>query len=68
MARRGVQLDTLCPACKRLDEDCGHIFFKCKYVKHCWRHMNMEDVRVELLNCQSGKETINKIWKLEKNK
>ncbi|KAJ1287005.1 hypothetical protein BS78_03G396700 [Paspalum vaginatum] len=53
---RGVRLDTICPLCKRLDEDYGHFFFKCKHVKHCWRLMNMEDIR----------ETINKIWEPEK--
>ena len=68
IARRGVQLDTICPVCKRLDEDCRHIFFKCKYVKKCWQAMNMEDVRVELMNCQSRMETINKIWEIEKSK
>jgi len=30
--------------------------------------MNMEDVIVELMNCQSGMETINKIWEFEKSK
>lgn len=30
---RGIKLDTICPVCKSLDEDCGHLFFKCKYVK-----------------------------------
>ena len=68
IARLGVQLDTICPVCERLDEDYGHIFFKCKYVKKCWRSMNIEYVRVELMNCQSGMETINKIWELEKSK
>jgi len=29
--------------------------------------MNMEDVRAELVNCQSGVETINKIWGLERS-
>jgi len=42
LVRRGVKVDTLCPMCKRLDEDCGHLFFKCKYAKLCWRLMNME--------------------------
>ena len=27
----------------------------------------MEDVRIELMNCQSGMETIDKIWELEKS-
>jgi hypothetical protein len=26
LARRGIKLDTLCPLCCRLDEDCGHLF------------------------------------------
>ncbi|RLN12510.1 hypothetical protein C2845_PM09G04910 [Panicum miliaceum] len=30
--------------------------------------MNVEDVRVELIKCQLGKETINKIWELVKCK
>ena len=24
VSRRGVELDTKCPVCQRLDEDCGH--------------------------------------------
>ena len=28
-----MRLDTLCPACRRLDEDGGHCFLKCKLVR-----------------------------------
>lgn len=35
IARRGVELDTRCPVCGRLDEDGGHCFLKCKMVKKC---------------------------------
>jgi hypothetical protein len=38
-----------------------------KYAKLCWRLMNMEEIRAELVNCQSGVKTINKIWGLDKN-
>nr|XP_051221192.1 uncharacterized protein LOC127339372 [Lolium perenne] len=31
----GVDLDTRCPICNRLDEDGGHVFLKCKRVKEC---------------------------------
>jgi ribonuclease HI len=31
--------------CSRLDEDCGHLFLKCMYVKECWRSLNLEDYR-----------------------
>jgi hypothetical protein len=61
LARRGIKTDTLCPVCNRLDEDCSHIFFKFKYVKHCWRLLNMEEHRVMLLGCQSGKEIVHMI-------
>jgi hypothetical protein len=30
--RRGMDLDTLCPMCKRLDEDGGHLFLRSKPV------------------------------------
>ena len=46
LARRGVVIDMRCPICTRLDEDSGHLFFKCKYAKLCWRMMNMEPIRV----------------------
>jgi len=33
LKRRGMKLDTRCVLCRRYDEDGGHLFFKCKYVK-----------------------------------
>jgi hypothetical protein len=54
--------DTRCPMCNRLDEDCGHLFFKCKRAKECWRILNLEEYRSLLLMCSSGKEVIQKIW------
>jgi hypothetical protein len=36
IARRGVKdVDTRCPVCQRPNEDGGHCFLKCKYVKKC---------------------------------
>ena len=67
VANRGINIDTICPVCRKVDEDCGHLFFKCKYAKLCWCLMNMEEIRAELVNCQSGVKTINKIWGLDKN-
>jgi len=48
--------------CKRLDEDCGYVFFKCKNARECWRELQMEDVRCYLARCKSGKEVAEKIW------
>jgi len=67
LQRRGVKLDTICPLCNRLDEDSGHLFFKCKWAKECWRRMNLEQVRLDLEKCQSGKDTIRKIWAMQQN-
>ena len=52
------KLDTKGPVCQRFGEDCGHVFFKCKYVKLCWHELDMEDIKTELPNRQSGKEII----------
>jgi hypothetical protein len=35
--RRGMECDTLCVCCRRLDEDGAHLFLKCKQVKNIWR-------------------------------
>jgi hypothetical protein len=62
---RGYQLvikDTRCPMCSRLDEDCGHLFLKCKYVKECWRSLNLEDYRQLLLPYPSRTDLLNMIW------
>ena len=55
IARRGMEIDTRCPVCGRLDEDGGHCFLKCKYVRECWRALNLEDVRLKLCELPSAK-------------
>ena len=62
LARRGMKVDTLCPMCHRFDEDPGHLFFKCKAVKECRRSLNLEEYRLTLSLCQSGRELMQKIW------
>ena len=46
---RGVKLDTRCPVCNRLDEDGGHCFLKCKFVRRCWLELRLESARQRLL-------------------
>jgi hypothetical protein len=60
LKRRKVKTKTWCPMCKRLDEDCGHIFFKCKKARECWRELQMEEARCSLAQCKSGKEVAKK--------
>ena len=65
IARKGVKIDTVCPMCNCLDEDCGHLFFKCKRVKQCWPQMNLENIRVMLEQCRKGTEVMITIVNLE---
>ena len=60
------QLDTRCVACNMLDEDGGHLFCKCKYVKYLWKELNMEHVRIQLVECSSPKNMLQVIWELDK--
>ncbi|WVZ62142.1 hypothetical protein U9M48_011922 [Paspalum notatum var. saurae] len=62
LKRRKIKAETVCPMCKRFDEDCGHIFFNCKNVRECWRVLQLEEARCCLAQCRSGKEVIEKIW------
>jgi hypothetical protein len=54
--------DTLCPMCHRLDEDVGHLFFKCKEVKECWRGLNLEEHHQIPATYHSGRDMMQKIW------
>jgi hypothetical protein len=67
LRRRGVELDTLCPMCHRLDEDCGHIFLKCRFAKSVWREANLESIREELLHCTDALQTVDALLKLDEN-
>lgn len=57
--------ETICPMCLRMNEDCGHLFFKCHGAKEVWRLLDLEQLRKTLGECKSGKETIKEIWKLD---
>jgi len=52
--RRGMDIDTRCPVCWRLDEDGGHCFLKCEYVKECWWALNLEEERIRLTGLSSA--------------
>lgn len=41
---RGMEVETRCPMCFRLDEDAGHLFFKSKFAKEktVWRELLLE--------------------------
>jgi hypothetical protein len=62
---RGVEdVDTRCPVCWRLNEDGGHCFLKCKFVKRCWQTMNLEEVRLQLVALKSAKEVVHHVLQM----
>jgi hypothetical protein len=65
--RRGMEIDTKCPVCWRLDEDGGHCFLKCKVVKKFWSHMNLEDTRIQLLSLNNAEEVVNHILSMNES-
>jgi hypothetical protein len=62
--KRGMDIDTRCPVCWRLNEDGGHCFLKCKFAVHCWREALLEDVRSLLLQKASAYEVVTTILSL----
>lgn len=55
LKRRGMKIDTCCSLCRRLDEDGGHLFLKCKEVKGVWRELNLEAVWCSLSEAGSAR-------------
>jgi hypothetical protein len=68
IARRGIEIDTLCRVCNRLNEDGAHVFLRCKGVKQVWAGMDLDEVRNELLVCDGPKEMLGHILHLNQKK
>ena len=62
-----MDIDTRCPVCWRLDEDGGHCFLKCKLVKRLWRHMNLENIHMQLLARGNVGEVVNCILAMKES-
>lgn len=58
LKHRGVEVDSVCPICKRLDEDGGHMLFKCKLVRHLWRDVGLEEVRTKCVQLHDSMEVL----------
>jgi hypothetical protein len=52
--RRGMDVDTRCPLCFRLNIDGGHVFLRCKLVKQMWRQLQMEEPREKLCGASNA--------------
>jgi hypothetical protein len=51
--------------CQRLDEDGGHLLFKCKFAKAVWSELNMEEKRIVLSDRISSTDVLHQIWEWE---
>jgi hypothetical protein len=54
--------------CVRLDEDGGHLFLKCKKVRHVWRELLLEDVCLKLIQAPNPMQMFESLWGLSKEK
>jgi ribonuclease HI len=67
LQRRGMQIDTICPSCNRLDEDGCHLFLKCKVAKNLWRTFGLEKIRTDLIECDGPQHVLTHIFKLRRD-
>lgn len=68
LKRSGMEIDTRCCMCNRLDEDGGHLLLKCKEVKQVWRELNLESVRSRLIEAVSPMQMMERVMELEEKK
>lgn len=50
------------------DEDGGHLFLKCTKVKHVWRSLFFEDVRLSLVQAPNPIVMFDLLWTMPKDK
>jgi hypothetical protein len=63
--RWGMDIDTRSPICWRLNEDGGHCFLNYKFVKKYWTAINLEEIRLCLVDLNSAKQVASKILSLD---
>ena len=51
--------------CGRTLEDGDHLFFKCKYVKHLWANIDVDQHRHALADIYSAREVVRYIMNLQ---
>jgi hypothetical protein len=68
LGRRGIKCDTLCVCCKRLDEDGGHLFLKCKETKEIWARMGLGDLCDRMASYKHAGAVVQEILNLNDEK
>jgi hypothetical protein len=66
--KRGIECDTLCVCCRRLDEDGAHLFLKCKQAKQVWRLLEMEEIRDRMCTLPHAQAMVQDILEIETEK
>jgi hypothetical protein len=59
--RRGMDCDTLCVCCKRLDEDGAHLFLKCKDMKELWKKIGLQEMRDRMCTFENAQGVVQEI-------
>ena len=65
LQRRGMDIDTRCYMCNRLDEDGAHHLLKCKEARKVWQELNLETVKCKLTEGTSTRHMMEMILELE---
>jgi hypothetical protein len=52
--------------CKRENEDGAHIFFRCKGVRKIWLGLQLEEIRMKLLQCSGPTDMLHVLLHLDK--
>uniref|UniRef100_A0ACD5X3E3 Uncharacterized protein n=1 Tax=Avena sativa TaxID=4498 RepID=A0ACD5X3E3_AVESA len=68
LAYRGMEVDTICPVCKRFDEDGAHLFLKCKPIKKIWQELKLEDLRIKWSEFSDPKDFIEAVLQCESSR
>jgi hypothetical protein len=63
-----MHIDAKCPICGRVDEDGGHLFFKCKTIRQVWNLFKLERERSLMAEMQSAMEVVRCMLNLKEEK
>lgn len=67
LKRRGMDLDTRCVVCRRLNADGAHVFFRCKTMERVWGILGLEHERSVLAAKCSARDVIEAVLAMKEN-
>lgn len=69
LQRRGIPLEkSSCFLCGKGEEDGGHLFIKCKWVKEIWRELGLEYECNQLQHIKGVHAMLDSLWELDEKK